>query len=111
MLAWNEVLNVVRSNWKRDHHQQISHYFGYCEVVGPKGVARYKKLFKLIRYITQEGTCAGCQTEFQFSDLTLDRIKPGKLDGAYELSNVQLMCGFCNNVIKGANYNGQATHP
>ena len=110
MVTWNEVLNVVRSNWKRDHHKQISHYFGYYEVVGPKGRARRKKLFKLIRYITQEGTCAGCQTEFQFSDLTLDRVKPGKLGGAYALPNVQLMCGCCNNV-KGASYNELATHP
>ena len=107
MLVWNEVLDVVRANRKRDPHQRIAHYFGYCEVVEQKGSARDKRLIKLTRYITQEGVCAGCQTEFQFSDLTLDRIKSGKWGGKYELRNVQLMCGFCNNA-KGADYNGRA---
>ena len=73
--------------------------------MGLEGSAKYKKLIKLIRYITQEGECAGCQTEFQFSDLTLDRIKPAALDGEYKLPNVQLMCERCNNE-KGASYNG-----
>ena len=105
MLAWNEVLSVVRANSKRDPHQQVAHYFGYCEVVGQKGSARDKRLMKLTRYITQQGVCAGCQTEFQFSDLTLDRVKPGNLNGKYKLPNVQLMCRPCNN-LKGARYNG-----
>ena len=104
MLTWNVILSVVRANRKRDHLEQIAHYFGYCEVVGQKGSARDKRLIKLTRYITQEGVCAGCQTEFQFSDLTLARIKPGKYDGVYKLPNVQLMCGRCNK-LKGARYN------
>ena len=105
MLAWNEVLSVVRANRKRDPHKQIAHYFGYCEVVEQKGSARDKRLIKLTRYMTQEGVCTGCRTEFQFSDLTLDRNKPGKYDGVYKLPNVQLMCRPCNN-LKGARYNG-----
>ena len=107
MLAWSEILNVVRANRKRDGHQQVSHYFGYPEVVGQKGVARYKRLIKLIRYITQEGICAGCQIEFQFDLLTLDRIKPGKLGGEYKLPNVQVMCGRCNNALKKDSYKGR----
>ena len=110
MLPWNDVLGVVRVNWKKDQHKQTSHYFGYREVVGANGKAKGKKLLKLIRYITQEGLCTGCQSEFHFSDLTLDRIKPGELGGAYELPNVQLMCGRCNN-SKGASYNGGAAGP
>ena len=62
-----------------------------------------EKRIKLVRYISQEGACVGCRTEFQFSDLTLDRIKPGKAKGEYVLPNVQLMCRSCNN-HKGANY-------
>lgn len=110
MLPWNDVLSVVRVNWNKDQHKHTSRYFGYGEVVGPNGKARRKKLFKLIRYITQEGLCPGCQTEFHFNDLTLDRIKPGELGGAYELPNVQLMCGCCNN-SKGASYNGGVAGP
>lgn len=110
MLEWNEILSVVRANRKRDHHHRIAHYFGYRAMVEPKGSARDARLIKLTRYITQEGVCAGCQTEFEFRNLTLDRIKPGKLGGRYELRNVQLMCGPCNNA-KGAIYDGQAAHP
>ncbi|MDE2715712.1 MAG: HNH endonuclease [Chloroflexota bacterium] len=110
MLEWKEILSVVRANRKRDHHQRIAHYFGYCEVMDQKGSARDKRLIKLTRYITQEGVCAGCQTEFQFSDLTLDRIIPGKRDGKYELRNVQLMCGFCNNA-KDADFRRQTARP
>ena len=105
VLPWDEVLSIVRANRKRDGHPQIAHYFGYCEVVGPDGSAKYKKLIKLIRYIMQEGVCAGCQVEFQFSDLTVDRIKPGALGGEYVISNVQLMCQPCNDE-KGAKYSG-----
>ena len=103
MVTWDEVLSIVRANRKRDGHQQIAHYFGYCEVIGPKGSAKYKRLIKLIRYITQEGECAGCRTEFKFTNLTLDRVKPAASDGEYKLSNVQLMCKHCNNE-KGARY-------
>ena len=101
MLEWKEVLSVVRANRKRDHHQQIAHHFGYREVVGPKGKAGKMRLIKLVRYILQEGVCAGCQTEFSYGDLKRDRIKSGKLGGKYELPNVQLMCEPCNNA-KGA---------
>lgn len=103
MLAWDEIFNVVRAARKRNGLQPIAHYFGYFKMMEPKGAARYKRLIKLIRYITQEGECAGCGTEFQFDDLTLDRIKPGKENGKYELPNVQLMCQPCNNG-KGDSY-------
>ena len=105
MLAWHEIFNVVRGAKKRNRRQRIAHYFGYAKVVGPKGVSRYRKRLKLVRYITQEGVCARCKTEFQFSRLTLDRIKPGAECGKYELTNVQLMCEPCNNE-KADSYGG-----
>ena len=103
MLAWDEIFNVVRAAKKRDRHPRIAHYFGYGKIIGAKGTARERKLMKMIRYITQEGECAGCRPEFRFDDLTLDRIKPGKENGTYNLRNVQLMCQPCNN-HKGDNY-------
>ena len=103
MLVWNEILSVVRAAQKRDPHKPVAHYFGYAEVIETNGTARDKKLIKLTRYVTQEGECAGCQTEFPFDHLTLDRIKPGKAEGDYQLANVQLMCEPCNN-LKGASY-------
>ena len=110
MLAWEEILSVVRVARKRGRRQPIGHYFGYCRILGKNGTTRAKKRIKLVRYISQEGACVGCRTEFQFSDLTLDRIKPGKAKGEYVLPNVQLMCRPCNN-HKGANYDRYATHP
>ena len=105
MLAWHEIFNIVRGAKKRMRRHRVAHYFGYNEVIGPKGVSHKNKRIKLIRYITQEGVCVGCQMEFQFSRLTLDRIKPGAAGGEYELSNVQLMCKPCNNA-KADNYSG-----
>ncbi len=102
-LAWEDILKVVRQTRKRDRQKPRTHYFGYSEVMGLKGSARKRTLIKLIRYITQEGECAGCRTEFQFSDLTLDRKRPGKANGTYKLLNVQLMCQPCNGA-KGASY-------
>ena len=102
-LAWEEIFEVVRGTTKRDRHQPIAHYFGYRAIMKKKGTARDKKLIKLIRYITQEGECAGCRAEFRFDDLTLDRIKPRKANGTYNLRNVQLMCQLCNQ-RKGASY-------
>jgi len=104
MLAWGEILKVVRATRKRDRQSPVAHYFGYSlRIVAVKGTARDKKLIKLIRYITQEGECAGCRTEFQFDDLTLDRVTPGNANGLYDLRNVQLMCQPCN-CVKGASY-------
>ena len=103
MLAWEEILSVVRVARKGGRRQPVAHYFGYWHILGKEGTKKKKELLKLVRYITQEGACDGCGTEFQFSDLTLDRIKPGKAKGEYVLPNVQLMCGPCNN-RKGANY-------
>ena len=106
MLAWDEILSVVRAARKKDRDKPISHYFGYRAMIETKGTARDKKLIKLIRYVTQEGECTGCGNEFGFDDLTLDRILPGKANGTYQLPNVQLMCEPCNN-RKGASYGGQ----
>ena len=106
MLAWAEIRSVVRAAQKKDRDKPIAHYFGYRAVIEMKGTARDKKLIKLIRYVAQEGECTGCRNEFRFDDLTLDRILPGKANGAYELPNVQLMCEPCNN-RKGDSYDDQ----
>jgi len=104
MLAWEVILKVVRQTKKRvPYKPPIARYFGYDTIMKPKGSARNRTLIKLIRYITQEGECSSCLTEFQFDDLTLDRIRPGKANGTYNLANVQLMCQPCN-VAKGASY-------
>lgn len=97
MLEWQEILRAVRATRKRDRRPRIAHYFGYRSIIRKQGRARDRKLIKLIRYITQEGECTGCGIEFPFDDLTLDRILPGKAKGTYNLRNVQLMCGPCNN--------------
>ena len=104
MLDWTEVFKVVWANRKRNRYKESSRYFGYTEVLGPDGKADYRRLFRLIRYITQEGICAGCDREFSFNLLTLDRIKPRAWGGKYELSNVQVMCAHCNNAVKRDNY-------
>ena len=96
LLAWDEIFNVVRATRKRNGPQPITHYFGYRSIMRKAGRAKDKKLIKLIRYTTQEGVCNGCRREFPFNDLTLDRIQPGKANGGYNLSNVQLMCQPCN---------------
>ena len=103
MLAWGEIFNVVRATRKRDGPQPIAHYFGYRSIMRKAGRARDRKLIKLIRYTTQEGECNGCRREFPFNDLTLDRIQPGKANGGYNPSNVQLMRQPCNN-RKGDSY-------
>ena len=103
MLAWEDILRVVRATRKRDRLQPIADYFGYYAMMEAKGAGKEKRLTKLVRYITQEGACSGCHVEYQFADLTLDRIKPGNAGGTYNLLNVQLMCQPCNNG-KGSSY-------
>ena len=105
MLAWDEILNAIRAKKKRDRHKPIAHYFGYRPIIEKKKSVRDKRIIKLIRYVAQEGECAGCRTEYRFEDLTVDRIRPGKAKGIYELSNAQLMCQPCNN-NKGDRYGG-----
>ena len=103
MLAWEVILRVVRWARKTGSRPPVAHYFGYWHILGKEGTKKKKELLKLVRYITQESVCDGCGAEFQYSDLTLDRIKPGNSQGNYVLPNVQLMCRPCNN-RKGANY-------
>ena len=105
MLEWTQVLEVVRANRKRDRRKKVSHYFGHREVIEKKGRANNRALIKLVRYIMQEGICAGCQVEFRYDELTRDRTKPGAAGGEYELSNVTLMCNDCNQA-KGPHYSG-----
>ena len=42
MLAWEEILSVVRVARKRGRRQPIGHYFGYCRILGKNGTTRAK---------------------------------------------------------------------
>ena len=103
MLPWENILDIVRGAKSKGRRQPIAHYFGYRRVLGMDGTRRKKRIYKMVRYITQEGVCEGCRTEFQYGALTVDRVKPGHVQGKYILPNVQLMCRPCNE-RKGANY-------
>ena len=105
MLAWGEILKVVRSTKKRDCQKPVAHYFGYRKILDTKGSAKDKELIKLVRYVSQEGQCNGCNQEFPFDKLTRDRIFPESYGGRLELTNVQLMCKPCNN-SKGSKHGG-----
>ena len=105
-LEWATILKVVSANRKRDPDKFSARYFGHREVIEEeKGRAKKRDLNRLVRYVVQEGICSGCQVEFPYVDLTLDRTKPGAAGGEYELSNVTLMCQPCNNA-KGSRYGG-----
>ena len=109
MLAWEEILNVLRSTRKRAPQNSISHYFGYQTIVGKDGAAKSRTLMKFVRYVTQEGVCPGCHQEFPFSKLTIDHIEPKAAGGKNDLTNVQLMCSPCNN-RKGATLDWYGPH-
>ena len=105
-LEWDTIVKLVSANRKRDPEKNSARYFGHREVIEEeKGRAEKRDLSRLVRYVVQEGVCSGCQVEFQYGDLTLDRTKPGAAGGEYELSNVTLMCQPCNNA-KGSLYGG-----
>ena len=102
MLAWHKILQVVRAARKQDRQKPIAHFFGYRNLIKTMGKAPDMTLIKLVRYVSQEGICTGCENEFPFDELTLDHIQPRSANGALELTNVQLMCQPCNN-FKGSN--------
>ena len=108
MLAWDQILNAVRAKKKRYRHKPIAHYFGYCPIIEKYEPIRIKIFIKLIRYVTQEGKCPRCRTEYRFDDLTVDHRRPRKAGGEINLSNAQLMCQPCN-VRKGATWVQQET--
>ena len=47
-------------------------------------------------YGRQEGACNGCQTHFQFRNLTIDHVLPQAKGGSDHPDNLQLLCGACN---------------
>ena len=57
-------------------------------------------------YGEQGGICAGCHEHFQSVNLTVDHIIAKKVGGTDHLSNLQLLCGYCNSVkgTKGMNF-------
>ena len=60
-----------------------------------------KQAHKQILYGKQQGDCAGCDTHFEYRNLTVDRIIPEKRGGQNNIDNLQLLCGHCNS-LKGA---------
>lgn len=47
-------------------------------------------------YETQEGKCAICKKEFEFSDMEADHITPWSEGGRTEEDNCQMLCKKCN---------------
>ena len=49
-------------------------------------------------YGEQEGVCNGCREHFKIQNLTVDHIIAKKVGGTDHVSNLQLLCGYCNSV-------------
>ena len=49
-------------------------------------------------YGEQEGLCNGCREHFFIKNLTVDHIIARKVGGTDHVSNLQLLCGYCNSV-------------
>lgn len=49
-------------------------------------------------YGEQEGLCNGCREQFFIQNLTVDHIIARSVGGTDHLSNLQLLCGYCNSV-------------
>ena len=78
-LEWDTIVKLVSANRKRDPEKNSARYFGHREVIEEeKGRAEKRDLNRLVRYVVQEGVCSGCQVEFQYDELTLDRTRPGR---------------------------------
>ena len=53
---------------------------------------------KTALYGEQEGNCNGCREHFKINNLTVDHIIARSVGGTDHLSNLQLLCGYCNSV-------------
>lgn len=49
-------------------------------------------------YGEQAGKCNGCGTHFEMQHFHIDHIYPESKGGAWQLDNLQLLCGNCNSV-------------
>ena len=49
-------------------------------------------------YGEQEGLCNGCREHFFIKNLTVDHIIAKQVGGTDHISNLQLLCGYCNSV-------------
>lgn len=73
----------------------------------------YRKIF-LSKYPQDEFACAGCKSVFPKSQIQVDHIIPKKHGGSNAITNLQPMCGPCNNSKRtkintlSANYSGAA---
>ena len=63
--------------------------------------AKPTKKDKQMLYGMQDGKCKGCTVRFDIRHFHIDHIVPVSQGGSSEQSNLQLLCGSCNN-IKGA---------
>ena len=63
---------------------------------------KYEKLpnveVKTLLYGWQEGVCKGCEQHFRKENLEIDHIMPQIKGGSDDISNLQLLCGYCNRV-------------
>ena len=51
-------------------------------------------------YRKQSGICTGCKKQFAMQNMTVDHKIPFSHGGGERLSNLQLLCGYCNS-LKG----------
>ena len=49
-------------------------------------------------YKEQAGVCKGCEQHFRKENLEIDHIMPQVKGGSDHVSNLQLLCGYCNRV-------------
>ena len=49
-------------------------------------------------YGEQQGECNGCEQHFKIQNLTVDHIVAKEVGGSDHISNLQLLCGYCNSV-------------
>lgn len=62
------------------------------------GKLPHYKLHRTTLYGEQGGHCNGCGEHFKPQNLTVDHLIPRSKGGTDHVSNLQLLCGYCNSV-------------